>query len=215
MKWSLTAWRSVEPIYNRILDLPFLRELMDGTLPKEKFYFYLNQDAFYLAEYGKLLAGIAARLNNTSHREAFLQFAMDTITIELALHEIFLKDAPKTNGLGPSPSCLLYTGYLSIQVLNYPIEKALAAVLPCFWIYQKVGDYIVEHQKKGSNPFQRWIDTYSGQDFASVVNQAISICDEVGEKSSIRSEMTEAFIYASKMEWLFWDSAYRLEVWPV
>ncbi|MFB2606764.1 thiaminase II, partial [Rhizobium phaseoli] len=30
-----------------------------------------------------------------------------------------------------------------------------------------------------------------------------------------RTEMTDAFVRASQYEWMFWDSAWRLETWPV
>ena len=49
----------------------------------------------------------------------------------------------------------------------------------------------------------------------NLVEKAIAICDQIAEKSNLKVEMTEAFTYASKMEWMFWDSAYRLEKWPV
>jgi thiaminase (transcriptional activator TenA) len=215
MKWSEQTWQATEPIYNKILELPFLHELMDGSLPSGKFYFYLQQDVIYLSEYGKILAGIASKLDKKEHRNAFLNFADNTIAVELALHASYLKNASPVFYQGPSPSCLLYTGFLSKQLLCYPIETALAAVLPCFWIYQKVGDYIVGHQTKGNNPYQSWIDTYGSEEFADKVKKAITICDEASENSAQKEEMTKAFLYASKMEWMFWDSAYRIETWPV
>jgi thiaminase (transcriptional activator TenA) len=215
MKWSEQAWKASEPVYNQILELPFLQELMDGSLPAEKFYFYLQQDTIYLSEFGKVLAGIAVRLPNPQHRNAFLHFGSDTIIVESALHASYLKDAPKLTYKGASPSCLLYTGFLSQQLLFYPVETALAAILPCFWIYQKVGDYIIGNQTKENNPYRAWIETYGGEEFAKSVDEAITISDEVAESSSLKSEMKEAFMYSSRMEWMFWESAYRLESWPV
>jgi len=215
MRWSEQTWNSIEPIYNQILALPFLTELMNGSLPREKFYFYLQQDTIYLSTYGKLLAGIAVRLDHPGQREAFLRFSVDCITVEMALHSTFLKEAPVSMDPEPSPSCLLYTGFLSTQILCNPVEISLAAALPCFWIYQKVGDYLISHQHQGSNPYQAWIDTYSGEEFARSVEIAIRICDEVADKSTSQQKMTKAFQVASKMEWIFWDSAYRLETWPV
>ena len=215
MKWSEQAWAAIEPIYQRILELPFLHELKEGTLPKEKFNFYLRQDAIYLSEYGKILAGIATRLHQPEHREAFLKFSTETIAVESALHGSFLKDAPTPAYHGASPSCLLYTGFLSKQLAHHPIETTLTAVLPCFWIYKKVGDHLLATQNRDNNPYQPWIDTYGGDDFARSVERAIAICDHAAKNSTRHAEMTEAFVYASKMEWMFWDSAYRMENWPV
>ncbi len=215
MKWTEIAWEASKPIYNKILTLPFLHELMNGTLPKEKFYFYLSQDAIYLSEYGKVLAGIASRMNNVKQRSAFLKFSTDTIAVEQALHAFYLKDAPPVSYEGPSPTCLLYTGFVSQQLLCYPVEIALAAVLPCFWIYQKVGDHIIANHAKDRNPYQPWIDTYGGEEFANEVKKAIEICDVVAEGSPLQKDMTKAFCYAAKMEWMFWDSAYNMEEWPL
>lgn len=217
MKWSEKTWQNTLPIYEKILQLPFIEELIQGSLPKEKFFFYLQQDAIYLADYGKVLSAIAAKLSKSEHSEAFLHFAADSIAVEKALHESFLKDIPSNHPIEASPSCLLYTSYLLRQLTVAPIESTVAAVLPCFWIYQEVGNYILSKQIKKNNPYQNWIDTYGGEDFANAVTRAINICDELAEQCTpVQQEaMTKAFLMASKFEWMFWDSAYNKESWKV
>jgi len=112
---------------------------------------------------------------------------------------------------------MLYTGYLHCLVSNRPIEVALSGILPCFWIYKRVGDHILENQTGSDNRYQQWIDTYGGKEFAEAVKLAINICDEVAGSctEAQRQSMTEAFLLASKMEWMFWDSAWNKEQWPV
>jgi thiaminase/transcriptional activator TenA len=89
-------------------------------------------------------------------------------------------------------------------------------LLPCFWIYKKVGDYISENQVV-PNPYQNWINAYSGEDFAKSVNKMIDLCDQIAEAASeqTRRQMIEAYQTASRLEYIFWDSAYRLEEWGV
>jgi thiaminase/transcriptional activator TenA len=84
-------------------------------------------------------------------------------------------------------------------------------------VYQQVGDHILAAQRKNGNPYQAWIDTYGGDEFAATVRQAIAICDEVAASctEARRRAMTEAFVLCTKMEWMFWDSAWKLETWPV
>lgn len=217
MKWSEKTWQSILPIYEKILQLPFIEELIQGSLPKEKFFFYLQQDAIYLADYGKVLSAIAAKLSKSEHSEAFLRFAADSIAVEKALHESFLKNIQPNHLIEASPSCLLYTSYLLRQLTVAPIESTVAAVLPCFWIYQEVGSYILSKQIKKNNPYQNWIDTYGGEDFANAVTCAITICDELAEQSTPAQQeaMTKTFLMASKFEWMFWDSAYNMETWKI
>ncbi len=217
MTWSKTAWDAAKPVYDKILQHPFIQGLIDGTLDKEKFIFYIRQDALYLAEYGRVLTGIASKLNKPEHIEAFIHFAGDSMVVEKALHQSFVSEINTGSKTEASPGCLLYTSYLLRQLANSPVEVILAAVLPCFWIYKEVGDYILANQTQGENPYQSWIDTYGGDEFEQSVQTAISICNELAEKCTEEQcgAMTNAYIMCSKMEWMFWDSAWRLEEWTV
>lgn len=217
MKWSEQAWEKMNPTFEKITNHPFIKELSDGSLPLEKFEFYIQQDAFYLADFGKILAGIGTKLEDPKHVEYFLSFANDTIKVEQILHATYLKNVSNSNNPNLSPSCLLYVGFLNkIYNLN-AIEEVLAAVLPCFWIYKKIGDFILKHQTKENNPYQDWINTYAGEDFGIAVQKAIAICDLYADKATeeTRLKMTNSFLMASKMEWLFWESAYTLEEWKI
>lgn len=216
-KWSLSTWDAIAPIYHKILEHPFITELKAGKLPEEKFSFYIQQDALYLYEFGKVLAAIAARLTKPEYIQAYLEFSTGTIMVERALHETFLKTFQANKTLEKSPACLLYTNYLHTQFTTQPLEVAMGAVLPCFWIYKEVGDHILATQDPTENKYQEWIDTYGGEAFAKSVATAIEITDDVAEQTTeaVRNRMTQAFTMASKMEWLFWDSAYQLEEWKI
>lgn len=217
MKWSEKAWQAAQPVFIKILELPFIQGLIDGTLDKQKFLFYIRQDAIYLAQYGKVLAGISSKLDNRKYMNDFIHFAGDSIAVENALHESFLEELNTPIQTEASPSCLLYTSYLHTQLSISPVEVATAAVLPCFWIYKEVGDYILNNQIKGNNPYQTWIDTYGGEDFAYSVETAINICNSLADRttSEIREHMTDAFVVCSKMEWMFWNSAWQTEKWKI
>lgn len=216
MKWSENAWDAIKPIYKKTLELPFIQELMNGTLDREKFVFYIQQDALYLSDYGKILTAIATKLTNPAHIEAFIRFAGESMAVEKELHEAFFTELNAKEQQTPSPSCLLYTSFL-LRQLNAPIEVMAAAVLPCFWIYKEVGDYILANQVKENNPYRAWINTYGGEEYARSVEKAIAICDELAGLCTAQQQraMTEAFVMCSKLEWMFWDSAYNLEQWNV
>src|SRR4051812_210704 len=54
-------WAAAEPIFEAILAHPFLRGLTDGSLPEERFRFYVKQDALYLRQYARCLALASAK----------------------------------------------------------------------------------------------------------------------------------------------------------
>lgn len=217
MKWSENAWKEIELIYQSIIEMPFNQELLSGDLLKERFQFYMQQDALYLGDFSKALSLIAARCFHHPYTLDFIRFAEGAVVVEKALHEGYFKQFDVSAAAEASPTCQNYTQFLLTKASLDQIEIAIAAVLPCFWIYKKVGDHIYQNQSNTNNPYQEWINTYAGEDFGLLVDKAIQICDNVAAQCSVdqQQQMTKAFIRASQLEWMFWDSAYQLEKWPV
>jgi thiaminase/transcriptional activator TenA len=215
MKWSTNAWEHIQPIYQKIISMPFIQELTDGTLPLDKFQFYMAQDSHYLEHFGRSLSMIAARMPEIKDALAFIRFAEGAIVVENALHESYFKDFNIAVKGIMQPTCHHYAHFLKSTASTENIEVAVAAVLPCFWIYQEVGDYIYGQQKQTNNPYQKWIDTYAGEAYGQLVQQAIAICDAIAARctESQQLSMREAFITASELEFQFWDSAYHLRKW--
>ncbi len=214
-KWSEEAWQAAEPVYEAITQLPFVCELAAGTLPRDKFLFYLRQDALYLANYSRVLASIASRLPESHMAAAFLKFAADGVEVEKCLHESFLAEAGITTAAEPTPSCLSYMTLLGAQAME-PVEVQAAAVLPCFKVYLEVGRHIATTAAPG-NPYAKWIDTYADTAFEASTRLALDICDSLAANASadMRRRMTEIYVLATKMEWKFWHSAYILEKWEI
>lgn len=214
MKWSETARKEAQNIYDQIIAMPFVKGLIEGTLDREKFNFYLAQDALYLEHFSRALSLISARAHDKEQMLSFIRFAENAIAVESQLHEEYLRGLD-TGSRGISPACHHYSSFLLSTAALAQVEVGMAAVLPCFWIYKKTGDYILQQQKE-NNPYQNWIDTYSGEEFTQAVKEIILICDKAAAacSPSQREKMTDAFLTACKLEWMFWDSAWRLEKWP-
>lgn len=215
MKWSEQTWKTVDTIYESILKMPFIEELTNGSLPKEKFQFYMTQDSLYLEHFGRTLALIGAKVYDIKDALSYIRFAENAIVVENALHESYFKDFDVSDKGNIEPTFHHYIRFLKSTAALEPVEVAMAATLPCFWIYKKAGDYIYENQQFENNPYQRWIETYGGDEFATAVQNEIVICDNAAENTTpeIGKRMTEAFITASRMEYNFWDAAYTLNVW--
>jgi thiaminase/transcriptional activator TenA len=215
MPWTRSAWREITPLHSQILLHPFITGLADGSLPEEAFIFYLAQDSIFLDEFAKVLAGLALSAPTADDTRTLAGFASKAENAELALHESYLRGRDKPH---ISPACELYTSWLYKMMVKGPWAVGLAAVLPCFWIYLEVGDHVLRLSPAGSdNPYQPWIDTYGGQEYAVAVRSAMGMADRAAESVAepVRLKMTEAFVAAAKLEWLFWDSAWRRESWPI
>ena len=214
--WYEQARAKTEDIFQSIISHNFVTELTQATLDKDTFGFYVNQDSLYLSEYKKALVTVGTKCHRPEDTQFFYESATGIIQVEDALHKQFLEK--KYSHPEPSPTCELYNSYLSRIVNNESVEVGAAAVLPCLTIYKEVGDFILKTQtNKGSNPYQTWIDTYASEEFELAVKQAINIVNTYALTASPASlaKMQEVFIKTSKLEWMFWDSAYKQETWNI
>ncbi len=213
-------WHSITSIYDEIVAHPFLRGLTDGTLTEERFRFYILQDAVYLREYARALSLVGVRSRDEGALVMFNEHSAGAINVERSLHEVFLEDLgvarEKAEATAPSPTTLAYTSFLlkTVALGDYP--EALGAVLPCYWIYREVGKALLEHGSP--NPrYQKWIDTYGGEEFGALVEVVLDLTDGVCEDlaPAQKARVGEAFVATARYEWMFWDAAWRLEGWPV
>ena len=218
--FSSSAWQCNQTIYEEILAMPFNQDLMNGTLAESRFKHYMIQDAHYLEGFARALSLASAKGLNTDHVVHFAGAAQTAIIVERSLHADFFtrfgisKEA--FEAAEPTPVCEHYISYLLRVAALEPFEVVLAALLPCFWIYREVGKHI--HARAVSpNPYQAWIDTYAGEEFEKAVDAVIAVVDDVAKQASPRTlaAMHHAFRRATQLEWMFWDSAYREEAWPV
>src|SRR5499425_1763761 len=220
MRFTTELWRSIEPIYAAILRHPFVTGLTDGSLPRPSFQFYAVQDALYLREFARSLSMAAARAPRDEWIIMFNEHAATALKVERALHEEFFKQfglSPRDVASTPlAPTNLAYTSYLLAAAHAAPFHEAVAALLPCYWIYWEVGK---ELERRGSpDPlYARWIGTYASEEFGSVVRAALGCADAVAAnlRPAERDAMTRHFTVTSRYEWMFWDMGHRREAWPV
>jgi thiaminase/transcriptional activator TenA len=218
--FSRAAWDRNAATYEIIRTMPFNAELAAGSLSEARFKHYITQDAHYLIGFGRALTLAAAKAPDPDRIVQFAKSAEGAIVVERALHGSFFARygiTPEIFAATPlSPACHHYVSYLIATAHADPYEVLLGALLPCFWIYAEVGRDIHGRARAG-NPYQAWIDTYTGEDFHAAVRAVIGAADVAADGASpaLRERMHAAFTRATQLEWMFWDSAYRLEAWPV
>jgi thiaminase (transcriptional activator TenA) len=91
----------------------------------------------------------------------------------------------------------------------------LATVLPCFWVYQHIGQTL---NSRGSTnaKYQAWINMYGGQEFDETVQQAIRMMDAVGRQLGAEQQAAcvKHFVMNARLEFMFFDGPCSHEVWP-
>lgn len=196
-------WERIREIRDGIDELPFVTGLGDGTLDRDAFLWYLAQDALYLRDYSRVLAD-ASRLAPTADEQAFWAgSAQGAIAAELQLHESWLT-ADALDDACPSDTTTAYLNHLLACAARGDYAVLIAALLPCFWLYQDVGTRLhpLSHPE---HAFRSWLDAYADAAFEASTRRAIDIVTQVAATvdKTKRAEMCEAFRASAAHEHAF------------
>ena len=218
--WSDRQWREIEPTFAAILAHPFVTGLTDGTLDDRAFAQYVAQDVHYLRDYARALAIVGAKAPTLADTATFARHAAEVFDVELQLHDSLLPqlglDADLLARSPVLPTTRAYTSYLVATAYGGTFAEGLAAILPCYWIYARVGTALAE--RGSADPrYQLWIDGYSGEEYAATVDEVLAVTDRIGPTLTAADEATARahFATTARYEWMFFDAAHRLEDWPV
>jgi thiaminase (transcriptional activator TenA) len=218
--FSDELWNAGAGVYAEVRAHPFLTGLADGTLPHAAFRHFVVQDAHYLRGYARALALLAARAPSADDTVMFSAHAAGAIAAEQEMHAELAGalglTAEQAAAEPIAPTTTAYTSYLLATCHGGSFAEGLGAVLPCYWIYARVGEALLE----ASSPdplYARWIAMYGGEEFQAVVDAVLALTDRVGPTlaDTERARVREHFVTTCRYEWMFWDAAWKQETWPV
>jgi thiaminase (transcriptional activator TenA) len=195
---------------------PFVRGIGDGTLDPERFRFYVRQDYLFLIEYGRLLALACARAPRLELTERFAELAHSTLRTEMDLHRAYAADwgisREELERDRPHTATRAYTDFLLRTAALADFGELVAALLPCMWGYSELGQRLEQDGRPTEELYARWIEMYSGEEFANLARWCREVCDEAaaGAGDEGKRRMREAFVASSRYELEFWESAWRL-----
>lgn len=212
-------WADAAEIYREICAHPFVTGLHDGTLGRDRFGHYIMQDSHYLRGYARALTVCAAKAPDETETTMFAEHATGAIAAEREMHTGLLDGLGADAAAPPpvAPTTQAYVSYLLATAHGGSYAEAVAAVLPCYWIYARVVGERLRSDGSADPLYQRWIDMYAGQEFQAVVDAVLEVTDRVGARASSweLGLMRRHFHTTVRYEWMFWDAAYRMERWPV
>lgn len=215
MPFSHQLRQAAADIWEAQYEHPFVRGIGDGTLDPERFRFYVRQDYLFLIEYGRLLALACARAPRLELMERFAELAQSTLRTEMDLHRAYAADwgisREELERERPHTATRAYTDFLLRTAALGDFGELVAALLPCMWGYSELGQRLAQDRRPTEERYARWIEMYSGDEFAKLARWCREVCDEAatGAAAETRGRMQEAFLASSRYELEFWESAWR------
>ena len=212
--------RATAATWDAITTLPFLAELSTGRLEEARFAFFISQDIHYLDAFAGILQR-AAELADNAEARAFLEGqAANVVVVEQALHGTFAPrlglDVAAVRAQEPAPVTVAYIDHLRSIAAHGPLSEVIAAVLPCYWVYRRVGERLVSAPPP-HELYATWVGAYASPAFGDAVDRQIALLDRLAAQASNdeRTRMQRWFHRSLRYEWMFWDQADRRLAWPV
>jgi thiaminase/transcriptional activator TenA len=202
---------------------PFLGELTRGTLPLDRFRFFIEQDLLFLPAFARCMAMGAAKSGSEAELEFFARQLDGIIRLEIPsnrrlLEQVISLGAEDRGGsLGMAPANVAYTSFLLATAAGGGSLEITAAILPCSWSYIEIArglkDQLAEHPV-----YSDWVGFYLQEEEADLVMNMRETFDEMTRREAVsddrRRRLAEIFMMSSRLEGMFWEMAYTLDQWP-
>ena len=213
--------QSAAPIWEADLRHPFVRGIADGTLPPDKFKFYLVQDYLFLLDYSRVFAYGVIKAPDEATMALFSQLLNETLNTEMDLHrgycEKFGISAAEMEQAPVAPTTHAYTRHVLNVAQSGTLAELIAGVLPCQWGYAEIGTTLAEQGGSPEPLYQEWIEMYASDEFLALGKWLRSLLNELtAESSSAEKErLKRHFLFSSRYEYLFWEMAWTQEAWQI
>ena len=198
---------------------PFIRELGEGTLQRERFAFYLLQDFRYVNDYARVHALGLAKTTDPEIMAFMLKVQNGALLVETEVHRSYLASYGITeeqmNNVRQSAFARAYTSNILSIAYGKDILDILVAVLPCAWVYADYGYRLAAEfaDTLDDNPYKSWIDMYKTdefwQDSVWLLDHIEKLVTDASEER--KRELTDIFVTGVENEYMFWASAYDMQ----
>lgn len=211
------------PLWQALHDHPFIRGLADGTLPPEKFRFFVEQNLQYLPEYARTMAIAVSKADDLETMRLFAADLAGVVDVEIPENhellrrvlELGARDLGGSEGMAPAN--VAYTGFLvSTAAQGDPLE-IMAAILPCTWSYGDIADALVSAGLVHDHPvYAEWIRFYTVPPYTDAVERMKADFERMASgvpEPRVRT-LSGLFTTSVRLERGFWDMAFGVEHWP-
>ena len=205
MSISDELWKNNRDLVQACLEHPFVRGIGDGSLERQKFAYYVGQDAFFLESFARAYSIAAAKAPDFSVFTTFHNLAGGVLE-ELKLHEGYAKKwNVDLQVQQPGIATRRYTDFLLATAWGGDIGLIAAAMSPCMDLYAFLG---TELAREGipNHQYADWIRTYSSSDFQPLTIQLKNLLNTYGSNTAL---LTSSYRYAMLCELDFFQAAWE------
>lgn len=214
------ARNRTEAIWTAIHAHPFVRAIGGGSLPRDRFEFYLRQDYVYLVDFSRVLALAAAKAGDVETMQFFSSVLQATIHSEMELHRRTSADfgipVEALEATEPAMITAAYTSALLRTCYEGTLGDILAILLPCAAGYVEVADRLGRSGLPGDRHCRDWIETYTSAEMRAMADWLVDRTNRAAAAGTgaDRGRWHALYRMSARYELLFFEMAWTMSVWP-
>ena len=205
-------------LWEQMVTHPFVVEMGDGTLPREKFRRYFLQDYVFVVDLVSMVAQGISKAPSFEAANVLNQFLAGIINPENDLFMRAFDEFGVTKEDYSHASALPTTQSLGDFLVRTGLEGTFDDIATILYVtegtYLDWGTHLIDTGKKPDNPIYReWIGLHGPAVLGDLVNwlgRHLDCADLSGRKDRIEG----IFLTTLRYEYLFWEMAYNGEEWP-
>jgi thiaminase (transcriptional activator TenA) len=204
MTLSNDLWQANQDLVQENLEHPFIRELSDGSLARERFAYYVGQDAFFLQAFARAYTVAGAKAPDW---EGFrmLHVLADGVLEELKLHGKYAAEwGVDLMNTAPTPATRQYTDFVLATAWACESGVTVVALSPCMRLYAYLGQQLAA-KNPTDHAYIDWIRTYSSEEIENLARQLEHLADTYASDTQL---VRETYRYAMICERDFFQAAY-------
>ena len=217
-KLSRRLYERVKELWPQYLRHPFVTQMAEGTLPVEKFRYYMLQDYLYLRDYVKIFAAIIQKADDFEQIRFLSGEMSDTIGETARTHLPFMKRLGITEEeirlARPHMDNSAYSHYMLWEAQAGDVLTGLVALLNCSWSYAYVAEEMVKrcpdalcHENYGA-----WFAGYVSEEYRESNQALIDQIDRLGASADEETiqRLCGIFETCCRFDLRFWDMVYAM-----
>jgi thiaminase (transcriptional activator TenA) len=174
MSRAAELWTASADLAEACLTHAFVDGIASGALARERFVFYVEQDAWFLTAFSRAYALAIAKAPDVATM-AQLRALLDGVGDELDLHRGYAERWGADLDPEPAPATLAYTDFLLRVAWSEPVGRIIAAMTPCMRLYAHLGQRL---EAAADSPYREWVETYGDPQFDELARTVEALLDD-------------------------------------
>lgn len=205
MSLSKNLWSQNRELAIASLENPFVQGLLDGSLAKEKFSYYVSQDSFFLKAFARAYIVAGAKAGDW---EDFIKLhkLAEGVLNELKLHGKYAQEwGVNVTQVEPAAATRRYTDFVMATAWGYDTGLTVTALTPCMRLYAWLGQELAR-QNPPEHAYSDWIRTYSSEEIELLACDLEGLVDKYADPGNPLVAAT--YRYAMECERDFFQAAF-------